>query len=218
MLIFSARPQRDRGSANRGFTLTELLAVLAMLSVLVVAASPSFVRAMRDRRVARAAMTIVDYIRTARTTAIGHGQPILFRWSSTSLTPQKYADATAGTGSVQIVEPIVTTGATTTTCSTTAWNTAATQVVSTFDIQSGYYSYTGLTFLDDNGNAAAYAEICFATTGRMYLRTSTTTPFHVVLGVPTFGVYNLQNNPAMANLITTRRVLIPQNGVARLAL
>ena len=37
--------------------------------------------------ISRAAMTLVDYMRTARTMAIGRGQPILVSWSANSVQP-----------------------------------------------------------------------------------------------------------------------------------
>jgi type IV fimbrial biogenesis protein FimT len=217
----------ERARATRGFTLIELLAVLAMIGIIVVAASPSFVRVLRDRRVNRAAMQLVDFIRTARTRAIGHGQPVLLRWNAQSFIPAN--DATAGTGGVQIVEPIVTTSAAATNCSQTQWNTPATQMIAAFDIQNGEYNYTAIKFYDDTGNGTpgsgaspTYVELCFSSTGRMYIREgasgSATGSFRQVLGVPTFAVFNIQNNPGKALNATTRWVFVPPNGAARLML
>ena len=41
--------------------------------------------------------------------------------------------------------------------------------------------------------------------------------FHPVLGVPSFAVFNLSNNPNML-LAAARWVWVPPNGVARMAL
>src|SRR5271154_6908296 len=111
-----------------GFTLIEVLAVLAMISVIVLAASPTFVRLMRDRRVNRAAMQLVDYLRTGRSMAIGRGQPLVVSWNASGILPQTH---TAGTGFIQLGEPVVTgTGVgIVNTCNQTAWGTAATQAV-----------------------------------------------------------------------------------------
>jgi prepilin-type N-terminal cleavage/methylation domain-containing protein len=205
---------------SHGFTLIEVLAVLAMISVIVLSASPTFVRLMRDRRVNRAAMQLVDYLRTGRTMAIGRGQPIVVSWNATGILPQTH---TAGTGAIQLVEPVVTgTGVgIVNNCNQTAWGTAATQVVSAFDVQNGSYDYTYITFYDDANTTPNYTEICFSPTGRMWLREGSaglaTGSFHLVLGVPAFSVLNydpvtgVQQGPL-------RRVFVPPNGMARMQL
>jgi type II secretion system protein H len=205
---------------SRGFTLIEVLAVLAMISVIVMAASPTFVRLMRDRRVNRAAMQLVDYLRTGRTMAIGRGQPIVVSWNANGKLPQT---RNAGTGLIQLVEPVVTgTGvAIVNTCNQTAWGSATTQVVNGFDVQNGLYDYTYITFTDDAGSSPTYTEICFSPTGRMWLREGSagvaTGSFHLVLGVPSFSVLNydpvqgIQQGPL-------RKVFVPPNGMARMQL
>src|SRR4051794_38527987 len=67
---------RPRRANQRGFTLAEMLAVVAMISILAVSASPVFVSMMRDRRVNRAAFQLVDMVRTARMRAIGRNLPV----------------------------------------------------------------------------------------------------------------------------------------------
>jgi type IV fimbrial biogenesis protein FimT len=199
-----------------------MLAVLAMMTVLVYTATPSMVRLMRDRRVNRAAMQVTDYLRTARTMAIGKGQPVLVRWNASGFNA--VVDTTAGTGGIEIDEPIVTTNAASSNgnCATTQWLTAATQKVNYFDLQTNRSSYTAITFFDDTGANPQYAEFCFSGTGRMYLRTGAggmaNTAFHAVLGVPAFAVFNLQNNPGMLLNINTRWVYAPPNGAARMGL
>jgi prepilin-type N-terminal cleavage/methylation domain-containing protein len=189
----------------RGFTLTELLAVLAMIGVIVVAGSPTFVNLLRDRRVNRAAMQITDYMRTARTMAIGRGQPMLVAWTAAGNLPKAYP---GGTGYIQLDEPVVT-------------NAAATQIVSSFDIQNGKYAYTAVTFYDDAGTTPGFSEICFAPSGRMYLRNGAAGApggaFHPVVGVPTFAVFNTNTNVGQ-NIATARWVFVPPSGAARMQL
>jgi type IV fimbrial biogenesis protein FimT len=227
--MLQARRARARA---RGFTLIEMLAVLAMMTVLIYTATPGVIGLMRDRRVNRAAMQIMDRLRRARTMAIGKGQPIVVRWNASGY--HAVIDSTAGTGGIQIWEPIVTTATTSSTnlnapggvyapvygsCLQTAWFTAQTQMVDNFDIQTGLYNYTAVTFQDDTGaTQVAYADFCFSGTGRMYLRTVPGGTFHAVLGVPSFAVFNLQTNPGMLLNINTRYVYAPPNGAARMAL
>jgi type IV fimbrial biogenesis protein FimT len=201
---------RGLGSRSRGFTLTEVLAVMALISVLVVTASPTFIRLMRDRRVNRAAMHLVDYYRTGRTRAMGRGQPMLVVWDPNSGISNSEPGAR---GLVRLVEPIVSTSGLATTCASTAWNTATTQEVSRVDFKSGAYTNTVATFKDDTSAQAAqtYAEMCFSPTGRAYVRFNSSDVFRPMQGYASFTVAN-------ADTGSTRQVYIPPNGVARMQL
>jgi type IV fimbrial biogenesis protein FimT len=207
------RPRWLRALA-RGFTLAEILIVLALIALLVVVASPTFVKLLRDRRVSRLASQIVDYMRTARTMAIGRGQPILFSWNSAG---KMAASFPGGTGFIEINEPLVTKNTAATTCSTTAWRTATTQQTASFDLQSGKFEYAAATLFDDvkANNTIAGADICFTPTGRMYIRTgpagNVTGAFAPVMGVPYFSVVNTDSN-------AVRTVYLLPNGTARMQL
>ena len=230
LVLRSTLPHLRRRLRSRGFTLIEMLAVLAMISLLVVLASPSFVRVLRDRRVNRAAMQLVDYYRTARTRAIGRGQQMLVTYSLVG----NAATHPGGTGRITMVEPIVTniTGDTTTagmvtpgpapTCNQVLWGTAtATQQVAAFDIQNGLYDYTNITFFDDTQTKATYVEVCFSNTGRMWLREGGSPPldtaFHLVTGVPYFFVQNYDPSTGIKQG-PDRWVYVPPNGMARMRL
>jgi Tfp pilus assembly protein FimT len=211
--------------------------VVAVISLLATAASPTFVKLMRDRRVNRAAMQLVDYLRTGRAMAIGRGQPIVVAWDTTSHVPTA-STGPGGTGSIQLIEPVMTSNAgscgngvcdpASETCSNCpqdcgvcmgcgqiAWGTVATQVVNSFDIKNGSYDYTSITFFDDANKTPSYSQICFSPTGRMYLRNGAggvgIGGFHPVLGVPAFSVINIDTG-------LSRRVFVPPNGVARIQL
>ena len=211
-------PRRLHRLRDGGFTLIELLGVLAMISLLVVLASPTFVRVMRDRRVARAAMQLVDYYRTARTAAIGRGQPMLVAYNASG----NAATHPGGTGRITMMEPIVTTMQAATTCNTTNWgDTTKVQTTATFDVQNGFYDYTYITPYDDAGTKTQYMEICFSNTGRMWLREGGAPPlntaFHLVTGVPTFSVLNIDQSKNIQQG-PPRTVFVPPNGMARLQL
>jgi len=191
---------------RRGFTLTEVLITLALISLLTVIASPTFVKMVRDRRVARAAGTVVDYMRTARTMAIGRGQPMLLSWNG-------------GSNTLEINEPLVTKNSASGSCTTTGWKTASTQLVNTFTLQSGY-EYTDMQFYDEGSTNKAAADICFTPTGRMYMRTGATSPlsgaFSLVMGVPTFAV--TYKEPSTGIVGVKRTVYLMPNGTARMQL
>jgi type IV fimbrial biogenesis protein FimT len=222
---------RDRSA---GFTLVELLIVLAMIALLVVIASPTSAQLMRDRRVSRAGSMIVDYFRTARTMAIGRGQPMLVSWNSAG---SGLANTNpGGTGYLEVDEPIVGALAMVKTymspsCDQVAWRTAGVTRPMTsfqFDIQNGNYNNTSLAFYDESGNTAAGADICFSPVGRMYMRTgaagAVTGAFTVVMGVPAFAVFNTSTNPTLAlspggvGSAGARWVFLMPNGTARVQL
>lgn len=193
--------------------------MLGMISVIAVTAAPTIIRQLRDRRVNRAAMQLVDYYRTARTMAVGRGQPIMVSWNEDGYLAQTHP---GGTGIIRLIEPLVTTAAIAPTCGLVTWNNfqppgtaGGVQEVSSFDIQNGRYDYTVIKFFDDVGNAATYSETCFSPSGRMYLRTGSggvsNAAFHPVTGVPAFTVLNQATG-------RPRRVFVPPNGVARLQL
>ena len=188
--------------------------MLALIALLVVVASPTFVKLMRDRRVSRLSSQIVDYMRTARTMAIGRGQPILLSWNSAGKLAATFP---GGTGFIEINEPLVTKNVAATTCSTTAWRTATTQQTASFDLQSGKFEYAAATLYDDvkTSNVIAGADICFSPSGRMYIRTgpagAVVGAFAPVMGVPYFAVTNTDSN-------AVRTVYLMPNGTARVQL
>jgi type IV fimbrial biogenesis protein FimT len=197
-----------------GFTLTELLIVIALISLLAVVASPTFIKMVRERRAARAGSTLIDYMRTARTMAIGRGQPMLFGWRGSG-----------NTGFFEIWEPIVTKNSSVCSCSTTPWRTTSATTcqnrqLTSFNLQNGMYQDTYLSFYDESGASQTGADICFSPTGRMYLRTGTSTSvtgaFLPVMGVPTFvAQYKEATTPVVG---VGRTVYLMPNGTARMQL
>lgn len=180
--------------------MTETLTVLALFGILAVSASPTFVRLLRDRRVNRAAMHLVDIYRTARTRAMGRGQPMLVNWTQSGTK-----------GRVRLVEPIVTVNAARTNCQTTAWATTAVQEFYRVDLTQGTYELADEVFNDDGGTAQQYADICFMPMGRAYIRTSAANTFKPMAGVASFTVTNSSTG-------LPRMVFIPPSGVSRLQL
>lgn len=182
-----------------------------MISVLVVASSPTFVRLMRDRRVNRASMHLVDYYRTGYTRSMGRGQPILVIWD----TAGGLDNAEPGTkGLVRMVEPIVTAGVPPRNCQTTQWASAAVvREVSRVDFKNGMYANTSAQFRDDATppGARSYAEICFTPVGRAFIRFAPGDSFRAMSGVASFVVTNTDTG-------IPRTVFVPPNGVARMQL
>jgi type IV fimbrial biogenesis protein FimT len=206
----------------------EILAVLAMVAILVVTASPTFVRLLRDRRVNRAAMHLVDYYRTARTRAMGRGQPMVVVWNAAGgLTNTQPGSP----GLLQLIEPNVISSAVAPNCAQIdptniqPPGTVGVSEVSRMDFKNGFYTYTNASFNDDATPQVAhgYTEVCFSPSGRSYIRFSTGGVYRPVVGVATFAVRNVDiatanTTPCGATEPACRTVFLPPNGVARMAL
>jgi type IV fimbrial biogenesis protein FimT len=199
---------RSDGRGSSGFTLVEVLIVIALISLLVVSASPTFVSLMR---VHRAAMALVDYFRIGRTQAVGRGQPIMVSWNAMGTV--------GGTalGQIDVHEAVPTNVGTApviaSTCDAVTWD--AFQPWRGLNLASGgLYENAAVTVFDDGCNSVKYAEVCFSSTGRMYMRTASASPasgpFHQVIAGISFSVLNVKTG-------ALRSGFVPPNGVARLS-
>ena len=201
---------RPRRAAQRGFTLAEMLAVLAMISILAVAASPVFVSMMRDRRVNRAAFQLVDMVRSARMRAIGRNLPIQLDWDVAG------GNQKAASGLLVMREPVVALFANTNSCLGTFVAGAPTvvQEVSRFDVGNGLYENAVLKFIDNGGVERPQVSLCFSGRGATYI---TVGGVAARLAGPV--MFTVDNITAAANITgLKRKVFIPPNGAARLAL
>lgn len=180
--------------------MTETLVVLTLFGILAVAASPTFVRQLRDRRVNRAAMHLVDIYRAASTRAMGRGQPIMVSWTQVG-----------SKGKLQMMEPIVTANGPRTNCQTTNWGGTGVQEYTRIDLTLPVYELAQETFADDLAAAQTFAQICFTPMGRAWIRSNAGSAFRPMTGVASFTVTNSETN-------LPRRVFIPPNGAARIQL
>ncbi|MEP7126372.1 MAG: prepilin-type N-terminal cleavage/methylation domain-containing protein [Byssovorax sp.] len=199
---------RPRRANLRGFTLAEMLAVIAMISILAVAASPVFVSMMRDRRVNRAAFQLVDMVRTARMRAIGRNLPVQLAWNVNGGN-QKLA-----TGLLTMTEPVVGLFANTSSClgAFAVGAPGAVQEVARFDLGNGLYENAQLKLFDAGGVEQPTASLCFSGRGATYITVGGVAGR--LAGPVTFSVTNKNGN--ITGLV--RRVFVPPNGAARIAL
>lgn len=182
--------------------------MITMIGILTVAVSPTAVNLMRDRRVHRAAFHVVDFYRTGRTRAMGHGQPTVVSWNAAS-------------GQVlRIFEPKVTNTMAAPTCLSAPWNDPAQlNILNTMDLSVKLYENTAAVCQNNAGTVKQYTEICFAPSGRSYYREDTAAPFTPMTRPMQFVVLNDRFGATVsANTGIIRYVFVPPSGLARLQL
>jgi prepilin-type N-terminal cleavage/methylation domain-containing protein len=199
-----------RRAFARGFTLAEMLAVIAMISILAVAASPVFISMMRDRRVNRAAFQIVDLVRTARMRAIGRNLPVQLTWDVNGGN-QKLAS-----GLLTMTEPVIALYASSRSCVGTYLpaSPSVVQEVARFDVGNGLYENAQLKFFDNGGVERNQVSLCFSGRGATYMTVGGVAAR--LAGPVMFTVVNFNSAANVTGL--KRKVFIPPNGAARLAL
>lgn len=202
----------------RGFTMAEMLTVVAIISVLAASASPIFINMMRDRRVNRAAMQVVELVRMARTRSIGRNLPVMVHWD--------VAGGTKGRGLMTLSEPIVVNSAAATNCRTTLWDDVTkVQEVTRFDLAIGSHNAAGtdglyeradIKFITNSaagGAAQDIADICFSGGGLTYIGKA-----GAQLRLTNVPMFTITSSAALNGTGQVRTVYLPPNGIARLAL
>ncbi len=210
---FRARRSRHRRrlASRRGFTMMEMLAVVALIAVLAAGASPSLIQLTRERRVDFAAASVADLYRTARTRAMGRGSATLVRWDknvaepTSAITPGHFTlrEAVLGNGGTDTMLPAMS-------CFAADWsNTGVTsKFVAMFDERPKRFSPAQATFLDADGAEQTIAEVCFTPRGRTFYRASTGGTFNALNGVVRARMKNTSSG-------SWRQIVIPPSGAAR---
>ncbi|MCA9618410.1 MAG: prepilin-type N-terminal cleavage/methylation domain-containing protein [Myxococcales bacterium] len=190
---------RARRTTERGFTIVELLTVIAVIGILVAAAAPSFIHLLRDRRVDDAARTIADIYRTARARALGRGAAIVVQFDDSAAGGNHFQILEAVTGPADPLSPVL---------PVSSCSSANFRVVTAFDERSARYAPAAARFKDPFGATLSSAAVCFSPRGTAFIGAAVGGPMARMNGVPRVDVTNTFDGKA-------RAVIIPPTGGAR---
>lgn len=192
-----------RRAAARGFTLLEMMAVVAIIGVLVAVATPRMVQIIKDRRVEETAKNVGRTFTQARVRAMARGTATLFRFTSTPSGSPKLEIRESIAGGVDGSLP----GGS---CFASDWSNGSptSQSLMTLDTGSGDFV---VEFLDDQDGVHPLVEMCFTPHGRTYLRYGPAAPFQAVTFVPRVRSTNTRTG-------RERFTFLPASGVGRIQL
>jgi type IV fimbrial biogenesis protein FimT len=180
----------------------ELLAAIVIIALLAALATPSFIAMIRDRRVVRAGLFIIDTHRESRTRALSRGVAVLVRWR---------ADGT-GRGAVQMREAIIVAAGTGAAkgCTKADWSdgSAETREVTKLDFATTAYELAQMKLFSTDGVESQIGDVCYAPDGQAWVRYSDNGGWTQLTGVLRYDITNTRTN-------FKRVVFIPPNGVAR---
>jgi type IV fimbrial biogenesis protein FimT len=230
-----------RLARRRGFTITELMLVMAIIGILSAISFPKFYNVIRDRKVNKNALEIMNLYRLAKSRAMGRGAAVMVRYTLTSGVPlfemrESVANNAAGAAAGAYVS-----GLPVSSCTGTGWpndyvmpanGTPGSRPIATLrNLESvnastlGLYRFNAPSALGAQTGAIVAnpgpVEVCFTPRGRSYIRYQTSLngawfPLTSVLRIDVL-------NSRLAALATpgvgvTRSVYIPPSGMPRLGL
>ncbi len=188
--------------ARSGFTIIELMVVVAIIAIAMAAALPAMRQAMRDRRTQQAAVAFLNDLREARSRATMRGRAHTVRVS-----------IAASYTRVDIVE------GDTNSCRLSNWTMPASRVVFVEREWGDPALMVSDIAFDAVAPALPYMEYCFTPMGRMFFRSAPAGVFSGDgLGTAAANggfIYTVRNTEVTDTV--ARRVFIPLTGIARLA-
>ncbi len=196
---------------TEGFTLIELMVVVAIVAVVAAAAAPAIGAAVRDRKTSTAALDVVRTIRGARAAAAGYGRAYMVRFTAADDADQ---------GSLIVVR------GTTNRCSSSTFATGTSAEIAELayrsPVSSGETDDWKIALTNDEGITTL--DLCYEPTGVTHWRSDTTAAFQSTSytvgedgpAQSGFG-FTVQRTTDEGNEGVARRVVVPLGGDARIA-
>lgn len=209
MRLLPTSALRER-SAQRGFTLIELMVVVVIIAILAVIAVPSFARRFDERRLQQTALRVAAVYRIARARALGRGAAILVRKAGDTFTVLEGVEGTTtatNEGDAQCAN-LPTRG-----CLSNTWVVGSGSTIGTAR-QIDTLTISGTVPSATTGGSTAGGvsgenyDICFSPAGRTWVGSQPST-FKPMSGALSIKVANSRRN---------FDVVILPNGMARLGL
>lgn len=231
-------PRRRGRAPQRGFTIVELLVVVAMIGILSATSFPLFHNIVRDQKVNRNAVDLMSFYRMAKTRSLGRGSAIVTRFRNPgpngSIAYLEMLEAVVN--NTPTANGLVVDALPTSSCSGTTWEASwqglnGARAVTLRDMgtsypstkeQPGVYAFLGPAVLSAQTGALTsqpWVELCFTPRGRTFIRYAAATTWFPLTAVPRIDVLNARLTLDFGvGAGITRSIFIPPNGVARLAL
>jgi prepilin-type N-terminal cleavage/methylation domain-containing protein len=206
------RSATSRPRPRAGFTLVEIMAVVALISITAALATPSFIGMLENRRVQKDALALLATLQDARTRAVGRGGAVRVTLN---------AEATTGGGLVSVQEVYDDLNADTKvdvpsySCTGSG---VAPRLMSMAPL--GDFSKRTKFRMEVGGDVATTTTLCFTPRGSAFVLDSSTTParWRPLTSMLQFAVVPLGPNGDVIEGRRARRILMSPAGDARMLL